>query len=370
MLWPDEFYFTTTVADNQITVSGHLNPVGGLIIPNTIEGLPVTSIGSNAFQNCTGLTSVDIPDSVTNIGSYAFQSCSGLTSVTIPDSVSSIGRDAFINCTSVNSYAVSDNNLFFSSQGGVLFDKNLYTLIQYPVGSTSVTFTIPASVVYIGPNAFYKSANLTSITIPDSVITIGSSAFRLCAGLSNITIPDSVTTIGGSAFRFCSGLKSVTIGYRVSTIMAYAFYGCTSLPGITIPNNVTSVGDYAFYGCTGLASVKFMGNAPVAGGTEIFTSSTPTVYRRQGSTGWSTTFAGRPVRLWPETAAPTITAEGLSFNITASVSQQFIVQARSNLLSGNWLPIFTGTVASADSFTYTDAEADTHPTRYYRIILP
>ena len=135
----------------------------------------VTSIGSHAFEDCSGLTSVTIPNSVTSIGSWAFYLCYSLTSVTIPDSVTSIGEGAFNNCS----------------------------------GLTSVT--IGNSVTSIGGDAFANCYNLTSVTIPDSVTSIGEGAFSYCSGLTSVTIPESVTSIGSWAFDSCSGLTSITM---------------------------------------------------------------------------------------------------------------------------------------------------------------
>ena len=134
----------------------------------------VTSIGEYAFYNCSGLTSVAIPNSVTSIGDRAFWGCSGLTSVTIPNSVTSIGDFAFYYCS----------------------------------GLTSVT--IPNSVTSIGEWAFYYCSGLTSVTIPNSVTSIGNYAFYKCTGLTSVTIPNSVTSIGDRAFLGCSGLTSIT----------------------------------------------------------------------------------------------------------------------------------------------------------------
>ena len=137
---------------------------GNVVIPSEVtynnKTYSVTSIGSSAFESCSGLTSVIIPNSVTSIGSYAFSDCSGLTSVTIPNSVTSIGGSAFYGCS----------------------------------GLTSVT--IPNSVTSIGDWAFSGCSGLTSVTIPNSVMSIGDSAFSSCSGLTSITIPNSVTSIG------------------------------------------------------------------------------------------------------------------------------------------------------------------------------
>jgi len=204
-----------------------------VIIPGTVGGRKVTSIGDEAFRDCAGLTSVTIPDSVTHIGYGAFRDCAGLTSVTIPDSVTSIGSSAFYDCT----------------------------------GLTSVT--IPGSVTHIGNCAFDGCAGLTSVTIPDSVTHIGNGAFCDCTSLTSITIPDSVVDIGDMAFYGCTGLTSVTIPGSVTHIGIWAFYGCTGLTSITIPDSVTDIGWSAFKKCTGLTSVTIPGKVKELG-EEVF----------------------------------------------------------------------------------------------------
>ena len=202
----------------------------------------VTSIGSYAFYNCYGLTSVTIPNSVTTIDNYTFSGCSGLTSVTIPNSVTEIGDCAFRDCSGLTSVTIGNS---VTSIGSSAFSGCS--------GLTSVT--IPNSVTSIGSSAFYNCTSLTSVTIPNSVTSIGSYAFYNCYGLPSITIPNSVTSIGNGAFSGCSGLTSVTIPNFVTSIGEYTFYGCSGLTSVTIPNSVTSIGSSAFYGCSGLTSV-------------------------------------------------------------------------------------------------------------------
>ena len=187
-----------------------------VVIPVTYNDKDVTSIGENAFLDCSSLTSITIPDSVTSIGRSAFCYCSSLTSVTIPDSVTSIGNSAFNGCSRL----------------------------------TSVT--IGNSVTSIGDGAFLRCSSLTSVTIGSGVTSIGENAFCYCYSLTSVTIPDSVTSIGRSAFNICSSLTSVTIPDSVTSIGSYAFYGCSRLTSVTIGNSVTSVGDYAFYYCSSL----------------------------------------------------------------------------------------------------------------------
>ena len=214
----------------------------------------VTEIGDSAFAGCTGLKSVTIPNSVTEIGNIAFEGCTSLKSVTIPSSVTEIGIDAFGGCTGLKSITVDKNNKNYTSVEGVLFNKNKTKILGYPNAKGS-SYVIPSSVTEIGYSAFYGCTGLKSVTIPSSVKKIGDSAFVGCTGLKSVTIPNSVTEIGNYAFAGCTGLKSVTIPSSVKKIGYSAFFGCTGLKSVTIPSSVKEISDSAFYGCTGLKSV-------------------------------------------------------------------------------------------------------------------
>ncbi len=232
----------------------------------------VTSIGNAAFSECTGLTSITIPNSVTSIGSSAFSGCSGLTSVTIPNSVTGIGEYAFSRCSGLTSVTIPESVTSIADYA-----------FQNCSGLTSVT--IPNSVTSIADYAFYGCSGLTSVTIPNSVTSIGKYAFRGCSGLTSVNIPNSVTSIGNYVFSDCGNLTNVTLdsneivsasrdynsslknvfgeqvsiyvlGNNVTEIGEYAFRDCSGLTSVTIPNSVTSIGYGAFNGCTGLVSIS------------------------------------------------------------------------------------------------------------------
>ena len=216
----------------------------------------VTSIGYDAFYVCSSLTSITIPDSVTSIGHDAFSCCSSLTSITIPDSVTSIGSYAFEYCTSLTNINVSDNNKYYKSIDGILFDDNVQTIIVYPCGKSSNYYDIPDSVTSIGSAAFSGCSSLTEITIPEGVTSIGNYAFDGCSSLTSITIPDSVTSIERHAFSGCSSLTCITIPASVTSLGVGAFDGCSSLTSINIPDSVTSIGAEAFVNCTNLSEIR------------------------------------------------------------------------------------------------------------------
>lgn len=322
-------------------------------------GNSVTSIGKYAFTGCSGLTSINVAKgnakyhstgncviettsktlilgckasvipsdgSVASIGMRAFYGCTGLTSIEIPDSVTSIASDAFYGCTGLISINVAKDNTKYHSDGNCLIETESKTLI---LGCKNSVIPNDGSVTSIGESAFRGCSGLTSIIIPDRVTSIGYQAFYNCSKLTSVTIPGSVTDIGGSAFSGCSSLENITIpfvgakagltsndtyqypfGYIFGTlsytggvatkqyyygsstssptsntyyipsslksvtvtggnILYGAFYGCTGLASITIGNGVISIGKYSFQNCTRLSSVT-IGNSVTSIGARAF----------------------------------------------------------------------------------------------------
>lgn len=196
---------------------------GEVVIPESVtyEGTEysVVSIGDKAFEYCSGLSSVTIPNGVTSIGGSAFWYCSSLTSVTIPDGVTSIGNSAFVQCS----------------------------------GLTSID--IPNSVTSIGGNAFSGCSGLTSLTIPSSVTFIDMYTFQGCSGLTTVTIPNTITSIGTQAFRGCSSLTSLNIPNSVTSIGNYSFEGCSSLTSLSLGTGISGIYNSAFANCHELKDV-------------------------------------------------------------------------------------------------------------------
>ena len=243
------------IIPGSVTIIGEHAFSGCTSLTNAIIPGSVTIIGEGAFHGCTSLTNAIIPGSVTIIGESAFYECTSLTNAIIPGSVTIIGESAFYRCTSLASIEVDEGNRYYKSIDGILYGKDLKSIIQYAAGKKGTDFVVPDSVTSIGEGAFSYCGSLASITIPDSVTSIGAWAFSNCVSLTSITIPDSVTSIGKGAFCDCDSLTSVTIPDSVMSIDAWTFAGCDSLTSVTIPVSVTSIGDYAFDGCTNLTSI-------------------------------------------------------------------------------------------------------------------
>ncbi len=316
-------YFDTSTG----TITDANENITSLNIPGKIDNVSVVKIGYSAFNGCTSLTSINIPDSVTSIGGWAFDNCINLakitisdyvtsigegafystayyenntnwnegalyinnhliksysytdyykvkegtvtiadaafssnysyrlTGVTIPTSVTSIGRHVFQNCRNLTNINVDQDNMYYSSEDGVLFNKDKTSLLVYPDGNLKTSYIIPNSVIFVGDSAFDGCINLTSITIPDSVTSLGRDSFYYCTRLKSIIIPDSVTLIGDEAFRSCDDLTSITLPNSVTSIGQSAFWNCYNLTTVIISDSVTSLGRDSFRGCSNLTNI-------------------------------------------------------------------------------------------------------------------
>ncbi len=294
-------YSVTSIGDEAFQLCTSLKSIS---IPNS-----VTSIGNGAFFWCTSLTSITIPNSVTSIGGGAFSYCRSLTSITIPNSVTSIGDRAFSYCPSLTSITIEattpptlngslgysgmiyipDNTLsaykeawgtdynFANNENtltihvetpGTLSDK-IFDAGQRPAFVTKLTVTGTLN----DDDFTYMRETMTSLADVDlSAITNTTGVnFSSKSNLAKILLPENLTSIGNSAFSYCSRLTFITIPNSVTSIGNHAFQYCNSLTSITIPNSVTSIENYVFYNCKSLKSITIP-NSVTSIGSSAFSS--------------------------------------------------------------------------------------------------
>lgn len=278
-----------------------------------------TTIGSYTFGYYEALTDIILPDSVETIEERAFIYCCALTGITIPRGVTEIGEAAFMDCCVLTGIKVdSANSCYRSDEYGVLFNKAMSLIIQYPIGNERTSYTIPDCVTEIGNEAF-EDSGLVDIVIPDSVTSIGKFAFcfsselvRLCMG--------GVRIIGDMAFSYCDALKSARLTGSLETISHSAFYGCDGLRVVEIGSRVTNIEKCAFYGCENLQGVYFYGDSPTSFGVEVFGEASDdfTIYYTDGANGWTSP-------IWNEYDTATFMPDNSNFKPTDLIKLRFYI---------------------------------------------
>lgn len=270
---------------------GHVRNITGAIIPGG-----VTEIGEGAFDNCVNLETVSLPEGLGWIDGNAFAQCVKLARVHIPASVSGMGGLVFYGCSGLGEITVDAGNPAFMGRDGVLYDKGMTRLIQYPGGRPG-PFSIPSGVEVVEGSSFSYSAGLTEVVVPETVREVGNLAFQYCMALVHVTIQDGTTVILDQAFYYCPSLREVRLPNTLTTMGDAAFAYCRELRSVILPASLTNLGDACFSECVRLESVLFEGNAPTVKYAPFGDGARgPTLYCRAGATGFSfPAWALRPI---------------------------------------------------------------------------
>jgi uncharacterized repeat protein (TIGR02543 family) len=250
--------------ENEYEVSlGEATELTFIQIPKRHLGLLVTQIKTSGFSEAYEVEEIIVPTSVKSIGNYAFLYAHGLKQLNISKTVTFIGKSICTLCYDLLSIVVDPLNENYTSIDGILFSKDLTTLIRYPLAKVETSYLVPSFVETIDSTAFSYQQYLTSIDLGTGVKTIKDHAFYRSL-ITSIVIPNQVTTVELYAFRDCINLISVTIGTGLTSIAPYMFNNCTNLTEIILPPNINFIGYGAFYDCIRLSSIYVM--RPLASG--------------------------------------------------------------------------------------------------------
>ncbi|MDD6140004.1 MAG: leucine-rich repeat domain-containing protein [Bacteroidales bacterium] len=298
---PNMTYFTV-YADNQSfsTPDGTLLSKDGTVLlayPNAKNSVyttypTVTTIGDHAFAGCENLTEIVLDNNVTTVGLEAFANCESLHTVQLGDNTLTFKERPFYRCTAIRNFVVSDNNANFSSEDGILFNKDKTTLIRFPNAHSSL-YVAPQTVTSIASEAFASCADLEEVGL-SRVEEIGYAAFELCSGLRivsfdaghlskigarafkdctslvGITLPNTLVEVGEDAFNNCYEIVSLCLPETTESVGERCFYGNTRLVEFTIGAGVESIGSQAFYGCSQLQKLYCNVAQPIAIDADVF----------------------------------------------------------------------------------------------------
>ena len=216
-LVPDGIVFNSAYG----TITDYTGTATDLVIPSTIDGVDVVNIGTEAFKENSSLENIELPDSLETIYEGAFALCSNLVTISIGENVSTIEDFAFASCENLQSITVDAANQNFIDIDGVLITAD-GVLIQYPIGHSRISYTVPVGVISIYELSFY-GCHLENVYFNDNITSVGLKAFEECTALQSIDLGNKLEIVDNFAFRNCTNLSSVAFGDSLITIGLSAF---------------------------------------------------------------------------------------------------------------------------------------------------
>lgn len=240
-------YTYTTLADGTLSITGYTGSARDLVIPDELDGTPVTSISNNAFQDNRELYSVVIPEGITEIGAQAFYGCGNLGDIDLPSTLESVAANSFEETAYFN-----NPHYWFN---GCLYLEDVL-LCAYPENPTNLKVWDNTRVIAAGAAAY--SVNLTGLVLPDSVEFMGEGAFAYCTALTSVTLSNGMETIPDAAFMLCTELREIFLPASLRVIGEGAFAGNVNLGAMVLPDSLELVGTSAFELCS---SLSFYGHA-------------------------------------------------------------------------------------------------------------
>lgn len=246
--------FRYAVSGGNATIKRYLGNATDVVVPDVIDGYPVTAISYDAFRNCSGVISIVLPDAITEISESLLDDCINLQYIYIGKNVANLEGYYFSECLNLVEIEISPENAKYKTVDGVLYTADGASLLRCPPQKYG-SVVVPASVTSIGDSAFYNCVRLTSVTLPEGLKNIGYDAFSGASALTSIVIPEGETAIPGNAFSRCTSLKTVVLPESITSIGYSAFFNCTSLETINLPSGINEIDYSAFQGCSSLTSI-------------------------------------------------------------------------------------------------------------------
>ena len=297
-----------------------------IIMPDVIQ-----QVDNYAFKDCTKLDKIHIPDNIKKISKELFQDCTALKEIVLSDNITSIEDEAFENCTSLTKVTVGNK---VSSIGRDVFS-----------GCTALPqITLPASVQTIGDKAFSHCEALADVKLSEGLTSIGSYAFEYNIALPKVTLPNTLESLGERAFQYCDVLADVDLGAGLKVIPKYCFYEDPALQKVILPYQFTTVNASAFANCTKLTDITFNRNVSSVDASALSYKDKTTIHGVKGT--YAETFASDNGFKFEALNAPVT-------GITLSKEKIEIAKDKSIRLTASLTPVDT-----SDELTWTSSNEE------------
>lgn len=356
----DTNLFRYSVENGRAIVTGVLaSAAGDLVVPAMLGGYVVGGAGRGAFQDLTNVTSVSFAGgaNVTNLGPQAFQGCTALTNVALPEGLKTLSPGLFYGCTALKSATIPSG---VTNVGDAAFAECRQL----------ASATLPGGLTGLGPSPFLNCRSLGAIAVPAGIASVPEQFCYECRSLATADLPAGATQIGRAAFFNCFGLTGLTLAGALDAVGAQAFAGCVGLEKLTFKGGVDSLGAEVFWNCPALAGVYFLCDMPAAGDDLFLGADLATVYYLVSPSSWGATFGGVPAVAWaPEAVSLAATNGAFRIALEWAAGQTIQVQASRDLVAPVWQDV--GTYVTTDgTASVVDTNWAATTARFYRFVSP
>lgn len=250
--------------NGQVIITKYTGTDADVTTPDTIDGMPVIGIDTNAFFDLPNLETLTISEGVQSVSDTFTGNVPKLRQIHFPSTLDFRTPDGsnypiLGSCPSLEEITVPDNSPYLYAENGILYDSAQYAVLCSAQNADLGDLVLPETVQIINTHAFEYNTHLTSIQMPDCVYLIGYQAFESCVNLETITLTGNISTIPSNCFQGCTGLKELTIPEGVTSIKSDAFKNCTNLQKIYLPKSLTTIDSTSFSNATNITDIYYAG---------------------------------------------------------------------------------------------------------------